>query len=281
MKRKVLGMVLALVLASLGTAALVAYVRSARTEAVAGEQLVDVYVLEKSLDRGATADQIREALRKEQVPVKVRADDAITDPSAINADTIAAVRLEAGEQLLASRLVNEETLTRLTVPDGFQELTIALEPQRAVGGELRPGDTVGIVLSFEPFELDASGLQPSPEAPTSSTEAPPVDGSTTTTSPRKSPNMTHLTFHKVLVTQVQFVASTSSAGETAETIPQVGNAPSTDVLITMALRSDQVEQVVFAAEFGRVWLTSEGEKADTTGTRIVTLREAIGTGMVE
>lgn len=276
MKRKVIGFVAALVLASIGTLALVAYVRSARDEAVAGEELVDVFVLDRSLDKGASANEIRDALRREQVPSKVRASDAITDPSVIGDGTVAAVRLEAGEQLLQSRLVGEETLTRLAVPDGLQEMTIALEPERAIGGELRPGDTVGVVLSFEPFALDAGGQTPTtiPGDPTATSA--PADGVTETTVavPDETPNMTHLALHKVLVTQVQFVESTSSS-ENENGPDDVGTAPSTDVLVTLALSANDVEQVVFAAEFGRVWLTSENGDADESGTRIVTLGEAL------
>ena len=69
-------------------------------------------------------------------------------------------------------------LSRASVPAGLQELTVSLDPTRAVGGSLRVGDTVGVVLSFEPFDLPGSEDQ--------------------------SPNTTHLTFHKVLVTAVQF-----------------------------------------------------------------------------
>jgi hypothetical protein len=45
------------------------------------------------------------------------------------------------------------------------------------------------------------------------------------------------------------------------------------MLVTLALSSPQVEQVVFAAEFGHIWLTGENADADESGTRVVTLGE--------
>ena len=48
------------------------------------------------------------------------------------------------------------------------------------------------------------------------------------------------------------------------------------MLVTLALSSPQVEQVVFAAEFGHIWLTAENADADESGTRVVTLGEVYG-----
>ena len=55
--------------------------------------------------------------------------------------------------------------------------------ERAVGGTLKAGDTVGVYLSFEPFDTNT------PEADTAT--------------PAKTPNTTHLEFQQVLVTNVQ------------------------------------------------------------------------------
>ena len=93
--------------------------------------------------------------------------------------------------------------------------------------------------------------------------------------------MTHLTFHKVLVTAVQFAEGDGRAHDDSRRrrgrptrTTDAEPAPSNQVLVTLALSSPQVEQVVFAAEFGHIWLTAENADADETGTRIVTLGEA-------
>ena len=86
------------------------------------------------------------------------------------------------------------------MPAGLQELTIAFDPERAVGGQLEAGATVGIVISYEPFELATSGTpigeSSDPNGPIALV-APEADGSS------KTPNTTHLTLNQILVTAVQ------------------------------------------------------------------------------
>ena len=269
MKRKILGIGAAVILAVLGTVALVAYVQSAKNDAVSGEQPVPVYVVTKPIPQSASAAEIKKAVKLVQVPVRLRAQDAIADLSAISEDDVAAVELNAGEQLLTNRLVKAKSLTKVDAPTGLQEMTVALDPERAVGGELTAGDTVGIVISFDPFDLDNSA---------------PDQTSTTTADAKKTPNMTHLTFHKVLVTSVQFDQSEyqdpSQSSDSQPISQEVTNrAPRNQLLVTLALTSPQVEQVVFAAEFGHIWLTSENAGADETGTRVVTLGGVYGTAV--
>jgi pilus assembly protein CpaB len=146
---------------------------------------------------------------------------------------------------------------------------VALEPERAVGGRIRAGDTVGVVLSFEPFDVQ--------------------DG-VTGEQAEQTPNTSHLAFHKVTVTSVQF---DPDDGEAPSVGPdddssdgdgddedgdeeQVSRAPSDRLLVTLAVRSPQVEQIVFAAEFGTIWLTAENAAADESGTREVTRGDVYG-----
>jgi pilus assembly protein CpaB len=260
MNRKIIGILAAVLLATVGTFALVGYVQSAKDEAVAGEQLVEAYVIRDAVSKGATVDQVRDAVEHTEVPAKVRPEDAVTDLDDLDDELVAAVDLAPGELLLSSRLVQQEDLTRAQVPEGLQELTVALEPQRAVGGSIRPGETVGIVISFDPFDL-------------------PNDGQGGDQS-EKTPNMTHLTFHKILVTSVQFDPNEAAADDAEDDgegdDENVERAPSNQLLVTVALSSPQVEQVVFGAEFGHIWLTAENAQATEDGTRIVTLGEVYG-----
>ena len=254
MKRKIIGVLAALVLAGIGTTALVLYVESAKDEAVAAEALVDVYVVSDSIAKGTPVAEITQSVEVTEVPARVLVDDAVTDLDGLDQELVAAVDLAAGEQLLTSRLVSPDQLSRASVPAGLQEMTVSLDPTRAVGGALNVGDTVGVVLSFEPFDLPASEDQ--------------------------SPNMSHLTFHKVLVTAVQFAegdGTNAEAGdEDADEDADAEPAPANQVLVTLALTSPQVEQLVFGAEFGHIWLTAENADADESGTRVVTLGEVFG-----
>jgi len=85
MKRRVLGLVAAVVLAGVGTAALVAYVRSARADAVAGEEQAQILVVVDDIAQGAQASEVRGGLNLVSVPVRLVAADALTSWEAFDA----------------------------------------------------------------------------------------------------------------------------------------------------------------------------------------------------
>ena len=71
MKRKIIGILAALVLAGIGTAALVVYVESAKDQAVAAEALVDVYVVSETVPKGTPVGEIKQSVEVTEVPAKV------------------------------------------------------------------------------------------------------------------------------------------------------------------------------------------------------------------
>ena len=280
MKRRVLGIVLALILATVGTLALVAYVKSAKKDASKNEEQVKVYVVTKDIRLGATVTEIKQQITLTDVPKRLEVTGAVTDLTQLKDTLVAGVRLKVGEQLLSSRLVDPLTLVRVAVPNGLQEMTVALSPERAVGAALSPGDTVGIVISYDAGSTSSTG----PATESTTTLAGGTD-TTSSTTPR-SLSTTHLTLQKILVTAVQLsqqdsqraskinVAAPSGAGPADTIAANVNEAPSGQLLITLAVSGPQVEQIVFAAEFGHIWLTLEGANADEGGTRILTLDQA-------
>lgn len=247
MRRRVTGIVASLLLASLGTLLLVAYVQSARNEAVAGERMVDVLVVTDAIEKGTKAVDIEDLVTVRQVPAKVKADGAIDDVDDLNDDLVASVELVPGEQVVSTRFVTRQQAARGDVPEGLQEVTVPLEPARALGGRLTAGDTVGVFLSFDPFEISREG--------------------------DKTPNTTHLELHKVLVTGVQVENAQGLGADDAGAEDEEGrpsSAPTGTFLVTLAVDAPAAEKVVFAAEHGFVWLSAEPQDADESGTDIVT-----------
>lgn len=254
-RRRIIGIVAALLLAIIGTAALVSYVQSAKEDAVADEELVDVYVVQNPVPKGADEAAIAAAVGVEQVPARLVQEGAITDLGAID-DQVAAADLLPGDQLLSARLVAPEAVTE-EVADKVQ-VSARLTAEQAVGGLLQKGDLVGVYLSFEPFELDASG-----QASNGAT-----DGSSDS-APKKSPNMTRMEFQQVLVTAVQSVEAPVTI-EDGEEQP-VAQVTATEYVVTLALSPEQSERFVFASEFGSVWLSMQPATVSDDGTRLVTL----------
>lgn len=249
MNRRVIGAVAAVLLATVGGLVLFAWVQSAEQRALAGEATVDVLVVREPVEEGEAAADLGAKVETEQVPAKVAAEGSVDDLADLEG-TVAAVDLQPGEQVISSRFLQPAQFREqsgVEVPEGLQEIALQLEAQRVVGGQLRPGDTAGVFLSFEPFEdVDGSG--------------------------EKIGNETHLTFHKVLVTNVQVDRTAQPTPEPdADDDAQAdepGAAPGGPLHVTLAVDAAQAERIVFGAEFGRIWLSKEPATANEDGTGV-------------
>ncbi|KSU78933.1 pilus assembly protein CpaB [Pseudarthrobacter enclensis] len=245
MKARLLGGIAALVVAVIGTVLLFNYVQGADRRALANTETEDILVVKQSVPAGTPARELNQYLTTKAVPRAAVAEDAIEDLSAIESK-VTAVGLVPGEQLLSSRLVEASTFigpARVEVPAGLQEITVRLDIDRVVGGTIQAGDTVGVFISLG--DSTAGGG-----------------------------NGTQLTFHKVLVTAVQF-----SSGQSVQTQGEATQASSTGALkaegnkqaagdsylITLARDAVDAEKLVYAAEFGKIYLSKEPAGA-TEGT---------------
>ncbi|MCO4275096.1 RcpC/CpaB family pilus assembly protein [Pseudarthrobacter sp. HLT3-5] len=192
---------------------------------------------------------------KKDVPKLALASDSVTDLNDLG-DKVTAVSLMAGEQLLSTRMVEPNAFlgsARVQVPEGLQEITLKLPIERVVGGTIKAGDTVGVFVSVENATANAA------------------TGETLSTSAG-----TQLTFHKVLVTAAQYSNGSAAKSQTnpVEENPAEGSlsakkdtASDGTYLITLARNSADAERIVFATEFGNVYLSKEPENAveNTTG----------------
>jgi pilus assembly protein CpaB len=290
-KRRIVGILAALILATIGTVALVGYVQSAKDEAVAGERLVEVYVVDELVPKGAGAATITSSVSLEEIPARLEQAGVITDLDDIG-DNVAGADLQPGDQLLAARLVPEDVVA-IEVDDKVQ-ISATLTPERAVGGTLEAGDLVGVYLSFDPFDIDEAG-QADDTADTADSAADPAAVEAARATPatesgdaesgdaepgdaaddRKTPNVTRLEFQHVLVTNVQttdepVVPDEGEADEQDER-NAVAQVSGSQYVVTLALSPEQSERFVFATEFGHVWLSKQPATVSDDGTRLVTL----------
>jgi pilus assembly protein CpaB len=273
------------VLATTGTVALVGFVQSAKDKAAAQEALVEVYVIDELVPKGAASETIQASVSLEQVPARLKQPGAITVLDDVGAN-VAATDLQPGDQQLAARLIPKDEVA-VAVTDKVQVSAI-LTPERAVGGTLKKGDLVGVYLSFEPFEFDKAGYDPetvdaidpsdvsdTPEATDAMAAAQPTDDTAAAAAEedKQTPNVTHLEFQHVLVTNVQttnapVLPDASDEGDSEDVVAQVTGS---QYIVTLALSPEQSERFVFATEFGRVWLSNEPATVSDDGTRLVTL----------
>ena len=247
MHRRVVAAIVAILLASVGAVLLLGYVANADQRALAGMDPVTVLVVAAPIAEGTPADELDELVTSEALPASAVAPGAMTSLSQVTGQ-VAVTDLEPGEQVLSQRFTEPEAFiptSEVEVPLGMHEITIGLDSVRVLGGHLAAGETVGVFVSFE-YEEGAN------------------------------PEQTHLVLHKVLVTRVQggvaapepapAASSPDSLEAPAATEPQ----PAGYVMVTLALTAPDAETMIFANEFGSVWLSLENADASEEGARIVT-----------
>nr|WP_205834290.1 Flp pilus assembly protein CpaB [Arthrobacter sp. SF27] len=229
----------AIVLALVGGILVFAYTANADSRAMAGLETVNVVVVQETVPAGTPVEELAESVDIEQQPATAVPSTALADLTS-SAGKVTAVELVPGEQLLAERLLAPEELQILgavEIPKGLQEVSFQLEPQRVVGGRVIAGDHVGVYIS-----LDAGAIEGRPEEPT-----------------------TQLVLHKLLVTAVQRapLPTTENPEQDAQALPEGS------LLLTVAATDTDAARLIFAAEFGRIWLSKEPLEAKESKPEVI------------
>jgi Flp pilus assembly protein CpaB len=236
MRIRIIGAVIALVLAVVGGVVLYLYVRGADQRAQAGAELVEVYVVTEAIPAGSGAALVAERIEIDELPALAVLENRVTNLDQLEG-LVASVDLLPGEQLIQARFVDPQTLAArgdVPVPDGLQEITVALPVERVVGGAIAPGSEVGIVISAN--QPDAT---------------------------------TQFVFNRVLVTRVQGGSSYVPQSDEED------SSPVSEIMVTFALSAADIEKIVWAAELQEegttgIWLTLQPEEVVTDGSRPVT-----------
>lgn len=250
MKTRLLGGVAALLVAIVGTVLLFTYIQNADNRAMANTETESVYLVDKPVAAGTSVAELTDSLVSKDIPKVAVAPGAVSDLSKVQ-DQLTTVDLVPGEQLISSRLVDAGAYlgpARVAVPAGMQEFTLRLPIERVAGGKITAGDTAGVFISLDQENTN------------------PETGATETSS-----SATQLTFHKVLVTAAQFsdgAAADTSSNTTGNTASAPAKGDDT-YLITLARNSVDAEKIIYAVEFGRVYLSKEPTDAAEDNTGIV------------
>lgn len=242
MKTRIIGAIVALVLAAVGAFVLVTYVRGADARAAEGAELTEVFIVQETIPEGTPGESIEEFVKVDTVPQRNLADGAVTDL----ADVIGLVTdadILPSEQLLEARFIDPLELAArgdVPVPAGMQLVSFTLPADRVVGGAVRAGDRIGLVGTVDPDEPGDEDDVINP--------------------------ITSFAFHGVLVTKVQGVVTPDPEAE--ETEEQTSED---SIMVTIALSAHDVERWVWfsegeAATYAQMWLTLENEQTDNGGT---------------
>jgi pilus assembly protein CpaB len=223
MQSRVLALLVAVVLALVATAALVVYVNGADRRAISDQSPTLVWVAAKHIPAGTsglTANNTK-MIKQVAVPKSNVIGDAVRSLNQIQ-NRYAAVDLEVGEQLLQKRWVGAEDLAGqrlLPIQEGYQALAIGMDAVRQVAGFVTPGDRVSLVLTMKRGDRDRS---------------------------------------QFLIQDVQVLAvgSTALANAAAQGGGgRVNQGKGQVAAVTLSVREQDVEHVVYAAEHGSIYMT--------------------------
>jgi len=254
-KSRLLGGLAALLLAVVGSVLLFVYVQGASARAQAGLEPVNVLVVTEKVAAGTKSSDLANKVRSETLPKSAVPEGVLSSLDEQNGK-VTGVALEPGEQLLAARLVDPRELVPGTVPvpEGLEEVTILLTPERLLGGRIEAGDRVTVYTSFKTEE----------NMPAEASVPAEVKG---------WKQSTGILFHDVLVTAVQKAApdtkKSSNSGGDGSSASEV-EMPNGSAFVTVARSDADAAKLVFGAEFGTIWLAKQTDTSAKSDPPVTT-----------
>ena len=251
MKRRLVIIVLALILAAVGTSGVLSYVRGANARAIAGMKAVSVLVAQKKITSGTTAGAALHSglLASQTLPassVPASALSAVTGPLS---SLVLSADLQPGQLLLRPMLVTAaQTTSGLAIPPGMMALTVSFCLPEVVAGAVQPGSQVAV--------FDTVGNATISGQPGCSGAHAEITGSIKT---------------RVVLTRVQVlsVGAASSAGAASvSSASALAGSSSTSggggTLVTLAVTQAQAEQLIQMTETGMPYLALLTSNSRTT-----------------
>lgn len=237
-RRRVLTVIAAILLAVFGVVVIMAYVNSAEDRAQEGTELVEVLVAREEIEPNTPGDEIGALSKVELFPERLVQRDVVKDPADLQGlVTVGPVR--AGEQIVQRQFAEPDAVPSAGggrgIKEGNEIVSVALEPQRAVGGRLVAGDLVSVIVS------------------TNRARAQSDSDPTATELQRET---TGVVLNEVLVTAVTGGA-TEEAGAAADL-----------VVVSLEVDGSDAERIVFGMEHGTVWLTLNGDEPEPVNGQV-------------
>ena len=269
MKRRVLTITLAILLAVLGTAGVLAYVHKADSRALEGMRPVSVLVAQGQIPAGTSASSAQQQglLHSEMLPASSVPVNAIHSIPPALGSLVMSVQVPSGQVLLRPMLVTSAQATAagaLAIPKGLIALTIPLCMPEAVAGYVQPGSQVAV---FDTYPTKKASLQESCSQSGQSNQAQGPGAA-----------VTRIVLPRVLVLAVGQAATsgTTNTSTTASSAPfshgtqtdPAAAVPTGAVLVTMAVSQANAERLILVTRAGLPYLallTSSSQTGFDTG----------------
>jgi pilus assembly protein CpaB len=245
MKRRLLIIALALILAAVGTTGVLSYVRGANARAIAGMKAVSVLVAQKKISSGTAAGSALHSglLASQTLPASSVPANALSAITPDMSSLVLSADLQPGQLLLRPMLVAAaQTTSGLAIPPGMMALTLAFCLPEDVAGAVQSGSEVAV--------FDTVGFNTGSPI----TGAPGCGGAHAQTG---GTIKTRVVLQRVQVLSVG-VAPPGGTSSTATTSTASGSSSTTSsqtgTLVTLAVTQSQAEQLIQMTETGLPYL---------------------------
>jgi pilus assembly protein CpaB len=248
MARRSMLLIVAILIAALGTAMIVLYVRGIDDRATQGQELVEVLTATAVIEAGETVSAAQEAGKFEAK--QVRREDMVAgalDSTQDITDLVALGTVYPGEQIISDRFGTLGSIENLVIPDDKMAVSIELTDFERVAGFVNPGSEVAI------FGSAATPVRRLP------------DGTEQTLSAVTRIILTRVPVIGVGTTSVTSTTITTDGGEqVTEAVPRT--------IITVAVTQEEAEKLVLAdrtTELTFALLGAETDSRDKAGVNPV------------
>ncbi|QIK76880.1 Flp pilus assembly protein CpaB [Nocardioides piscis] len=226
MARRTVLLIVAALIALLGTAMIVLYVKGIDARATEGQEMVEVLTASGTIEIGEGVAEAQEAGKFETT--SVRRDDVVegslTSTSSI-ADAVAMGTIYPGEQILAAKFGSLSDVDSLVIPDDKLAVSVELTDPARVAGFVNPGSQVAIFVSAEAVLALPGG-------------------------PAAATPYTRLLLPKVQVIGVGTTSVSAKTTTTEEGAAVTEQVPRT--ILTVAVNQKEAEKVIYASRNGDV-----------------------------
>lgn len=269
---------LALVLATLATAGVFLYSRGVKEDARQGGDLATVVV--SKVDISANTD-LNDLIRDEMftttdVPKEALIDDPITQVSQLR-NLRNSVYIFAGEQIPLARVQGGEVPGGLlSIPEGHQAMTVALEAPRAISGALAGGDNVAIYATFNDVEItliEGAGTGAGTSFLKSVQAA--IRAAQAAQASNGSLDIPKFDTTTVLSPQVEVLRVTRPTTQGLDGEQEADQDANANLMVTLAFEPEEAQQFVFALELGQVYLSLIPPDEDGTDLQPITVAQIL------
>ncbi|GAB3666055.1 hypothetical protein GCM10027589_30990 [Actinocorallia lasiicapitis] len=159
MNRRLVAVLLALVLAAVGTFAVYTYTSNADARALAGKKAVSVLVAARAIPAGTPVAQLQPKgyLRTRNYPAESVPDDALSSIDEQYGEFVVGDPLRQGALITRSMMKEKGTNQAFVIPEGRIAITVSLEEAQRVANFAKPGTKVVVFIGLTRQVTKGSG----------------------------------------------------------------------------------------------------------------------------